>query len=211
MTKIIVFGAGGTFGRLTVQEARTRGHAVTAAVRDPRRHGDLVADGVDLVRADASDAASVAAAAAGHDAAVASIYQTVLPADTFYASTTQGLLAGLTEAGVGRLLVVGMAANLETEPGVRILDGEGFPVEHLPFTLGHTTALHVLRASTSPVDWLMLTPPMTFAADGPRTGRYRTGGDAVLGEHLSYADLAVAMLDEIDAPAHHRTRIAVAD
>jgi putative NADH-flavin reductase len=57
----------------------------------------------------------------------------------------------------------------------------------------------------------MLTPPMTFAADGPRTGRYRTGGDAAIGEQLSYADFAVALLDEIEAPEHHRTRIAVAE
>jgi putative NADH-flavin reductase len=103
-----------------------------------------------------------------------------------------------------------MAGNLETAPGVRIMDAPGFPPEHRPFALGHTVALHVLRAAETPVDWLMLTPPMTFAADGERTGAYRTGGDAVLGERMSYADFAIALLDEIEAPTHHRTRIAVA-
>jgi putative NADH-flavin reductase len=102
-----------------------------------------------------------------------------------------------------------MAANLETAPGVRLMDAPDFPSEYLPFALSHTVALHVLRAAETPVDWLVLTPPMTFAADGERTGVYRSGGDAVLGERMSYADFAIALLDEIEAPAHHRTRIAV--
>jgi len=211
MSKIIIFGAGGRLGRLAIQEARGRGYQVTAAVRDPAKHEDLVTEAVRVACADATDAESVAAVSGGHDAAIASLYQDVVPHDVFYAGATQGLLAGLARSAVGRLLVVGMAANLETEPGVRLMDGPDFPVEHRPFTLGHTVALHLLRASSSPVDWLMLTPPMTFTVDGPRTGRYRTGGDQVLGEGLSYADFAVALIDEIETPTQHRTRIAVAD
>ena len=211
MSKIIIFGAGGRLGRLAIQEAQGRGHQITAAVRDPARHEDLATAAVRVARADATDAESVAAVSAGHDAAIASLYQDVVPHDVFYADATQGLLDGLARSAVGRLLVVGVAANLETEQGVRIMDDPGFPAEHRPFALGHTVALHLLRASRSPVDWLMLTPPIRFTADAPRTGRYRCGGDRVLAESLSYADFAVALIDEIETPTQHRTRIAVAD
>jgi hypothetical protein len=207
MSKIVIFGAGGTLGRLTVKEAVGRGHEVTAAVRDPSRHEDLATR---VVAADATDPDAVAAAASGHEVAIASLYRPGVPPDVFYARAAHALLTGLARAGAGRLLFVGMAANLETEPGVRLMDTPDFPLEHAAFALGHTVALHLLRAADTPVDWLMLTPPPTFAADGERTGAYRTGADAVLGDRLSYADFAVALVDEIETPAHHRARIAVA-
>jgi putative NADH-flavin reductase len=217
MSRIIVFGAAGRLGRLVVAEAAGRGHAVTAAVRDPARSRPVAAgiEVVEVVAADVTDASAVAAAAAGHDAAVASLYQTALPHDVFYAGSTAALLAGLATAEVGRLVVVGAAPNLEVSPGVRLMDTPGFPAEHLPFALGHTAALHVLRASTGPVDWLMLTPPMVFSPEAPATGAYRLGGDAVLlapddPTPLAYADAARAIVDEATAPTRHRERAAIA-
>ncbi|MFD6812102.1 NAD(P)H-binding protein, partial [Streptomyces anthocyanicus] len=68
--KIIVFGAGGRVGRAAVAEAVARGHRVTAVVRDPARHPGLEAPGVTVVRGDVTDPESVAALAAGHDAAL---------------------------------------------------------------------------------------------------------------------------------------------
>jgi putative NADH-flavin reductase len=53
-------------------------------------------------------------------------------------------------------------------------------------------------------------PARAAGADGPRTGRYEIGGEtASPSAYLSYADLAVAMVDEIEAPRHHRTRVSV--
>jgi len=215
MGRLAVFGAGGTLGRMVVGEARGRGLEVSAAVRAPDRHGDLARDGVTVVRGDATDAASVADASRGHDAAIASLYQERVPHDVFYAAAAAALLEGLAAAGVGRLVVVGAAPNLETEPGARLMDGPDFPAEYLPFAYGHTAALHVLRAARSPVDWLMLTPPFVLDRDGPRTGDYRLGQDQVLvgpegPTGLSYADLAIALVDEAQTPTRHRTRAAVA-
>jgi putative NADH-flavin reductase len=223
MSKIIVFGARGRLGSLVVAEAARRGHAVTAAVRGPatsgregaRDAGGGLPESVAVVGADATDAAAVTTAAVGHKAAVASLYQDVLPHDVFYASSTTALLAGLAEAGVGRLVVVGAAPNLEVSPGVRLMDTPGFPAEHLCFALGHTAALHVLRASTGPVDWLMLTPPMVFTPDAPATGTYRLGGDTVLRPPddptpLAYLDAATAIVDEATAPTRHHERAAIA-
>ncbi|GAB2742095.1 NAD(P)-dependent oxidoreductase [Amycolatopsis magusensis] len=215
MSAIVVFGAGGRAGRAIVAEAAGRGHRVTAVVRDPAKHADLTTTtGVTVVTGDITDAARVAEVSAGHDAVVNAAAELGRPADLVFAGAALALFEGLPRAGVNRLVAIGMAANLEVSPGVRVLDEPDFPAEYLPFALGHTTGLHLLRAAPAELDWVMLSPPMVLD-EGPRTGRYRTGGDQVLtpGEpgHLSYADLAIAVLDEIETPKHHRTRIAVGD
>jgi uncharacterized protein len=214
--KLMIFGGGGNLGRLVVAEATARGLQVSAAVRDPDRHRDLASDDVTVVGADATDAESVARAVVGHDAVIASLYQDQIPHDVFYRQAATALLTGLADARVGRLVVVGAAASLESAPGVRIMDGPDFPAEYLPSAQGHTAALETLRAApASGVDWLTLTPPPVLSQVGARTGRYRLGADAVLlgGDGpagLSYADLAIALVDEALAPTRHRSRAAVA-
>ena len=70
--RIVVFGAGGRVGSRTVAEALARGHEVTAVVRDPEAH-DLHGDGLTVVAGDATDPASVAEVAAGHDLAISTV------------------------------------------------------------------------------------------------------------------------------------------
>ncbi|MFH8383045.1 hypothetical protein ACH4E7_19170 [Kitasatospora sp. NPDC018058] len=52
---------------------------------------------------------------------------------------------------------------------------------------------------------------MDLDRTAPGTGRYRVGGPQVLGPRIAQADLAVAVVDELTAPAHHRQQIAVAE
>lgn len=216
MSKILAFGAGGKAGRAAIAEAHGRGHQVTAVVREPAKYADLATDSVRVIGGDVTDAHSVATVAVGHDAVISAVYDPTATPDLFYVSSTHALLDGLALAGVGRLLLVGMAGNLETSPGVRVMDAPDFPAEHLPFALGHTAGLHALRAAATELNWLMVSPALVLDANAPRTGRYRIAGDQLVvaedgTSHISYADLAVALLDEIDAPKHHRTRIAVGD
>lgn len=216
MSKIVVFGAGGKAGRHVVAEAVARGHQVTAVVRDPERHRDLAGEGVVLVAGDATQADSVATTAAGHDAAVSAVARLDMPSEEFYVSAAHALLAGLGQAGVGRLLLIGIGTILEVAPGVLVHDTPGFPAEGRAFSLGHAAELDVLRGSDTAIDWLVIAPPpAVLDADAPRTGRYRIGGDQVLpvadaAVPFTYADLAVALIDEIETPKHHRTLAAVA-
>ncbi|GAA4472080.1 NAD(P)-dependent oxidoreductase [Phytohabitans houttuyneae] len=207
MGKVIVFGAGGRAGRRVAAEAAARGHQVTAVVRDPGRYPDL-----DAVAGDVTSAEDVAALAAGHDAAVHAAARLDVPAADFFPAAARALADGLARAGVARLVGIGIGSTLETAPGVAVHDAPDYPAEYRPFSLGHAAQIEVLRSGGPALDWVLLVPPPTLLdAEAARTGRYRTGGTGVLSTGtLSYADLAVAVVDECEAPRHHREIVAVA-
>lgn len=213
MSEIIVFGAGGRVGRAAVAEAVARGHAVTAVVRDPAKYPDLPGDGVTVVRGDATDAESVAALAAGHGGAINASARLDMDSEEFFVGAAKALIAGLTKAGVSRFLTLGIASALETSPGVRVMDAPDFPEPYRVFTQGHVAEFEVLRDTAAGLDWLVVVPPMELDAAGPRTGRYRTAEGRVIdgSGHIAHADLAIALLDEIESPRHHRIQLAVAD
>jgi putative NADH-flavin reductase len=216
LSKIVVFGAGGRAGRRAVAEAVARGHQVTAVVRDPAKYQGLVGDGVAVVAGDVTQADSVSTAAMGHDAAISAVARLDMPSQEFYGGAAHALLDGLARAGVGRLLLIGIGTTLEIAPGVLVHDAPGFPAEGRAFSLGHAAELDVLRGADTEIDWLVLAPPPTVLdGEASRTGRYRIGGNQVLpaddgAAPFSYADLAVALVDEIETPKHHRTLTAVA-
>ncbi|MGI5485362.1 NAD(P)-dependent oxidoreductase [Microtetraspora malaysiensis] len=212
MGKIIIFGAGGRAGRAAVREARRRGHEVTAVVRDPAKHRDQADDGlwdgVTLVAGDVTDADGVARLAAGHDAVVNAAADLTTPPDVYFPAATRALLDGLARAGVARLLSVGLASVLENSSGVRLMDTPGYPQEYRDFCLGHGAGTDALRSADTSVDWLVISPSGDFDHGGGRTGRYRIA-PADMDSRISYADFAIALLDEIDTPGHHRTHLGV--
>lgn len=201
MSSIIVFGAAGRAGRAAVAEARRRGHQVTAVVRAPGAHPGL--DG--LTAGDATDPVQVARLAAGHDAAVSAVYA---PVPDFFATATTALVGGLTEAQVPRLLSVGLASVLPTASGALLMDTPGYPQEYRSFYLEHAAGTDVLRTAPDALDWLVVSPSGDFDHQGSRTGRYATA-PADAANRISYADLAVALVDEIEQPRHHRTHLGV--
>lgn len=219
MGQITVFGAGGRAGRAVTEEALRRGHTVTAAVRDPLKHAGLARPGLSVVGADITDPAAVAAAANGAAAVVHAVSPFSGPQDgfagldpEFFVRAADALTEGMAAAGVERLLVVGLFANLSADGAGLVMDDPAlFPPEIRPFARSHTAGLERLREAAAP-DWLMLTPPALLVPDGERTGRYRLRDESeplVSVTQLSYADLAVAILDEAESPSRHRTRVAV--
>ncbi|WP_328418133.1 NAD(P)H-binding protein [Micromonospora sp. NBC_00389] len=217
MTSIAIFGAGGRAGRAVAAEAHRRGHHVTSIVRNPNKHPDITS----AVRGDVTNPQSVSAIVHGHDAVVHAVSPASGPEALatldldpgFFVKAADALLYGLSQAGVPRLIVIGLFANLKDAEGRLLLDDPAvLPGEFRPFALAHTAGLDRLQAADTMVDWLMLTPPAALHMDAPRTGRYQVGGEHVPDRevaHLSYADLAVATIDEIEAPRHHRTRLSI--
>lgn len=215
--KITLIGATGFVGTAVLAEALARGHAVTVLARDPVK---LAArPGLSVLAGDALDPAQVAAAARGADAVVSAYnpgWTHPQLADLF----TQGsraILAGVRASGVQRLLVVGGAGSLFVAPGVQLVDTPAF-LDHVPPNIvpGARAARDLLTEmrDIGDLDWVFLSPP-AMLAPGERSGRYRSGseqllmaGDAPAG--ISVADLAVAVVDELERPAHHRQRFTVA-
>lgn len=111
-----------------------------------------------------------------------------------------------------RLLTLGIATTLQTAPGVRLMDAPDFPPEWRTFSQGHVAEFELLTADAGPeLDWLMVVPPADLSAEAERTGGYRTAvGTVVDGAgRIGHADLALALLDEIERPRHSRVQLAV--
>ena len=199
---VTVLGASGRAGAAITRELAGRGHRVRGVARKPE--AIPVVDGVEPVAGDAEDAAALAGLLRGSDAVISALHFNV---------TAETLLAALREAGVPRLLVTGGAATLEVAPGQRLFDTPDFPPEWKPFAAGGIAFLDALRQEQG-IDWTFLSPP-ALIEEGPRTGAYRTGGDRLLvdarGEsRISFADYAIAMVDEYERPQHSRSRFTVA-
>jgi putative NADH-flavin reductase len=199
MTNIAVFGAGGRAGRAVTAEALNRGHAVTAVVRDLTRHPDLPA----AVRGDVTDAAEVAAIVHGHDAAVNAVSPASSPEELAQLDLDPEFFVraadALVRSGVPRIVAIGLFGNLD--------GADPLPEQFRAFGEAHAAGLAWLRKSDT--DWVMLTPPAMLLMDSPRLGRYRLGGETAEPGILSYADLAVAVVDEIEKPTLHRAHAAV--
>jgi uncharacterized protein len=213
--KIVLFGATGFVGQRITAEALRRGHEVVGVVRDPSR-AQSPDPRVALVQGDATDAASVASAVRGADAVVSSV--SPRPGSTgtapSLADAARGLIAGLRQAGVRRLVVVGGAGSLEVAPGVALLDTPDFPEAYRQEAIEGRDSLDVYRSEAEGLDWTFLSPAIVIQP-GERTGRYRTTGDQLLTDEsgnstISYEDYAVALLDELENPRHVGRRFGVA-
>lgn len=210
--KIALFGATGMIGQRVLREAVGRGHDVSAIARDPSK---VVADArVRPVRADVLDAASVASAVAGHDAVVSAFSPRGEQGVGAVLTATRSLIAGLRSAGVKRLVIVGGAGSLETGNGARVVDAPDFYVPWRPIALAHADALDVYRAEAVGLDWTYFSPA-ALIEPGERTGRFRLGGDQLMTDangnsRISAEDYAVALVDELETPAHVGRRFTIA-
>lgn len=208
---IALIGASGFIGSALREEALTRGHQVTALVSNPAR---LAArPGLAVERVDVNDTAALAALLGGRDAAI-SAFSGHAQADVrgYYVAGMRSIVAAAKQAALPRLLVVGGAASLEVAPGRLLLDTPEFPAQWHATAAGARDALLMLRDEPD-LDWTMLSPS-AHLEPGARTGRFRLGGDQLLVDaegrsHVSVADYAVAMIDELERPAHPRRRFTV--
>lgn len=200
--QVAVLGASGRAGSEITRELAARGHRVQAIARQPQAIPAI--DGVTPVAGDASDPAALAALIRGSDAIVSALHFDI---------AAETLLTALKDAGVPRLLVTGGAASLEVAPGKRLFDTPDFPAEWKDIAAAGIAFLDALRDERT-VDWTFLSPA-AFIFEGPRTGTFRIGGDQLLVDaagdsQISFADYAIAMVDELEAHAHPRQRFTVA-
>ena len=207
MTSIAVVAANGKAGKLIVKEAVDRGFDVTAVVRGENKTNAQHAIIKDLFDLTADDLK-------GFDAVVDAFgawESEVLPQ---HGASLKHLCDILSGTDV-RLLVVGGAGSLYVDPehSAQVMDGPDFPEMFKPLANAQGKALAELR-QRSDVKWTFVSPACDFQADGERTGKYQLNGEELKtntkGESIiSYADYAIAIVDEIATGNHIGERISV--
>jgi putative NADH-flavin reductase len=210
--KLALIGATGFVGSAILKEALDRGHEVTAIVRHPEKvqpHQKLRP-----VKGDVYNPDEVARLVAGHEAVISAFNPGWGNPDIYNLQVkgARSIIDGAKKAGVTRLLFVGGAGSLEVQPGVQALDLPGFPAEYKQGALATREALSMLRKEFT-LDWSFLSPSADLAP-GQRTGKFRLGTDQMLTDangqsRISTQDYAVAMIDEVEKPAHVRQRFTV--
>lgn len=215
--KVALIGATGFVGSALLEELLTRGHQVTALARTPAKLTPRA--GLTVVAADVYDAAQVAQAVEGQEV-VLSAFNPGWNDPALYERFTAGhqaIVAGVKRAGSPRLVVIGGAGSLFVAPGVQLVDTPAFtdhvPPNIVPGAKAARDALTALQQEPS-LNWTLVSPA-AMLQPGPRTGAYRLGGDELLMNGaqpagISVADLAVAVVDELEAPKHLRRRFTAA-
>ncbi|MHA6532595.1 NAD(P)-dependent oxidoreductase [Paenibacillus sp. BAC0078] len=206
--KIAVIGASGKAGSEITKEALDRGHEVTVIVRDAAKVAGSKAAVVekDIFALTAEDLK-------GFDVVV-NAFGAPFGQEHLHVDAGNVLIEALKDAPGTRLIVVGGAGSLYVDEAktVRVVDTPGFPDFVKPTALNQGKNLEILKG-TKELKWTFVSPSANFAV-GARTGAYATGKDHLLsnskGEsYVSYADYAIAIVDEIERPQHIRERFTV--
>ena len=205
--KIAVVCANGKAGQLIVKEAISRGIDVTAVVRGENKSAadKVITKDISDIKADDLK---------GFDAVVDAFgawTEDTLPLH----STSLKVLCDALSGTDTRLIVVGGAGSLyvNKEHTACVADGADFPDAFKPLAAAMAKALGELRERND-VKWTYISPAGDFQADGERTGEYILGGEELVlndrGESIiSYADYAIALVDEITKGSHIQERISV--
>lgn len=206
--KIGIIGATGKAGQLLLAEAIQRGHEVTAIVRNP---GKLTTSPAAVLE---KDVFSLTANDLHGFDAIINAFGAPQGQEHLHVEAGRKLIE-LLSGSKTRLLVVGGAGSLFVDPGktLRLMDTPEFPAEYKATAQNQGQNLMDLQATTS-LDWTFLSPAIFFNPEGKRTGTYQAGLDHVLpnqkgDSYVSYADYAIALLDEIEQPQHRRQRFTV--
>jgi len=207
--KIGIIAASGKAGATSLKEAVSRGHEVTAFVRDASKIQD---GGVKVVQKDVFQLS--AEDVAGLDAVV-NAFGAPLGQEHLHAEAGHALIKTFRGAPDTRLIVVGGAGSLYVDEAktLRLVDTPEFPDMFKGTASAQARNLEELKESVG-VKWTFVSPSAFFNPEGKRTGTYRTGKDNLLvnsaGEsHVSYADYAIAIVDEIENPQHLNERFTV--
>lgn len=206
--KVILYGATGKSGSVILEELVARGHTVIAAGRKPEKIAKL--KNVTAVQDDLSSSAKIAGIVEGTDAVISAYAPP--PEDTKQIiGATDRLIKGILEANGPRLIVVGGAGSLFVAPGVTLRESGHLPPEWIPIVDAHIQVLTNLKQSS--IDWTYFSPA-AFFEPGERIGKFRLGKDDLIADaqgnsRISFADYAIALVDELEKPAHHRERFTI--
>lgn len=206
--RIGIIGATGKVGNLVLEEAIERGHDVTAIVRNASKLSNsninvLEKEIYDITAEDLKDLDVVVNA-----------FGAPLGEEEAHVTAGRALIEALKGTDT-RAIIVGGAGSLYVDKAqtTKLIDTPEFPEIFVPTAKGQGRNLQDLEA-TQGITWTFLSPSADFNAEGVRTGSYQSGKDNLLvnsngNSYISYADFAIAILDEIENPQHINERFTV--
>ncbi|QII81475.1 NAD(P)-dependent oxidoreductase [Jeotgalibaca arthritidis] len=206
--KIGIIGASGKAGQLILEEAATRGHEVTAIVRDKSKVKNTKVAVIE------KDIYSLTKNDTTQFDIIVNAFGAPIGEEQAHVDAGHALIEAVKGTDT-RIIVVGGAGSLYVDENktLRVIDTPDFPDVFKPTANGQARNFAELQ-NTTDVKWTFISPSAVFDADGKRTGTYQTGKDQLLvnskGEsYISYADYAVAILDEIENSQHINERFTV--
>lgn len=207
--KIGIIGASGKAGSQILKEALDRGHEAVAIVRNAAK---INQPNVDVIEKDIFDLTPQDVR--GFDVIV-NAFGAAPGQEHLHVEAGKSLISLLQNVPDTRLIVVGGAGSLFVDEAqtVRMMDTPEFPEIYKPTASNQGKNLEDLQNSTG-ILWTFVSPAAFFNPEGKRTGTYQLGKDNVIvnakGEsHVSYADFAIAIVDEIENPKHINTRFTL--
>ena len=214
MANVLLIGATGFVGSAVLNELVSRGHKVTAVVRNIEKVAK--SELVDAVKEDVANVDAIAKLAEGKDAIISAYNPGWTNPDiaALISENYPKILSAAKKSGVERLLIVGGAGTLFCAPGLRVVDSGAIPEE----IMGGVRPLGDFYLNTlmneNGIDWVFFSPAGVFDQEGKKTGNYRLGKDDLIvdGEgnsHISVQDYADAMVNELEKPAHHKERFTI--
>ncbi|WP_297244314.1 NAD(P)H-binding protein [uncultured Prevotella sp.] len=214
MANVLLIGATGFVGSAVLNELVSRGHKVTAVVRNIEKVAK--SELVDAVKEDVANVDAIAKLAEGKDAIISAYNPGWTNPDiaALISENYPKILSAAKKSGVERLLIVGGAGTLFCAPGLRVVDSGAIPAE----IMGGVRPLGDFYLNTlmneNDIDWVFFSPAGVFDQEGKKTGNYRLGKDDLIvdGEgnsHISVQDYADAMVNELEKPAHHKERFTI--
>lgn len=205
---VVLYGATGMAGSRILAELVSRGHQVTAVLRDSAKAN--LPSGVATKQDDLSDASKIAATVQGADAVV-SAYKAPDADPDQLAVVTARFIQALESEGSPRFVMVGGAGVLELAPGLALVDSGLIPEAWMGQARAHSKALALLKASE--VNWTYFSPAGYFEP-GERTGKFRLGTTQLIADdsqqsRISMEDYAIGLVDELEHPAHLRGQLSI--
>ncbi|MED3980045.1 NAD(P)-dependent oxidoreductase [Priestia megaterium] len=204
--KIGVIGATGKAGQLIMEEAKQRGHEVTAVVRNASK----LKNQTNVIE---KDIFAITLQDIEQFDAVVDAFNAPPGSEQLHVESIQSLIK-VFQGVQTRLAVVGGAGSLfvDAEKTTPLMSTEGFPAAYYPTASNMNKGLKELEKST--INWIYLSPAAFFDAEGARTGAYQLGKDHVITNsqnesYISYADYAIALIDELENKNHVNERFAV--
>lgn len=214
MKNVVLIGASGFVGNAILNELLSRGHKVTAVVRNPEKI-NVSSSNLEIVKADIADTNAMVGICKGKEAII-SAYNPGWTNPDIYEETLRNyplILEAAKRSGAKRLLCVGGAGTLFCAPGLRVVDSGAIP----DAIMGGVKSLGEFYLNTlmneNDIDWIFFSPAGTLEP-GKRTGKFRLGKDDLIIDengisHISVEDYAVAMVDELENPKHHCERFTI--